>query len=88
VYDVTFVTQDGQRCSVTVNSGYQLAPVTNQPHVGDRVEVRYGRPFQACAQVDEASAPEEPVILAVVPLIMFVAALAFTYMVWWRKKAP
>jgi hypothetical protein len=81
VYDVTFVTADGQRCSTTVSSGLSLQPVTDQPNVGDTVRVRYQAGPQPCAQVSEAGPTVHPVAY-VVPFVLLVVASAVAYASW------
>jgi hypothetical protein len=90
VYDVTFVTADGQRCASTVNSGFSFQAVTARPNVGDSVRVRYQAGPEPCALVREADASAHPVVY-VLPFVLLIVALAVTYASWlpvYRSRHP
>jgi hypothetical protein len=81
VYDVTFVTADGQRCASTVNSGFSFQVVTDRPNVGDSVRVRYQAGAQPCALVREADESLHPVVY-VLPFVLLIVAIVVTYAAW------
>ncbi|HEY7222615.1 MAG TPA: hypothetical protein VH561_03225 [Micromonosporaceae bacterium] len=90
VYDVSFVTRDGRHCSSTVNSGFTSAPLTDQPHVGDIVQVRYQAGSQPCALVWEAD-ERVPWYLYAGLAGMFVFGIVGTYVSWRHmrvRRAP
>ena len=88
VYEVTFVTHDGQRCSSTVDTGAFSQPVA-QPTVGDAVQVRYQVGSQPCALVREA-ADRTSVVAYVAPFAFTLVGLVLVYVSWfrWPRRSP